>query len=284
MKNTILIILSFLTSVLNIYSQKTTDTEQISNLYQQFETSIKENNSFKHLDLYISPEVQLFVVKMNSKAIKYSNFWNAEKWNQFAMNPNYYLKITEQSYKNLNNVSICTGDWEQFKDGKSNGKGKDQFLAINTIKGLKLILLTNSIRTQEILYDNVKLTNSPDSLVNDLLESINNRRSDSLYIKSLVNEKALFMDLNEIYSQEFNPKNHIAKNYLLELNARLGEQAKLKIKDVKITIVDHFITHITTQYTYKKNNKIVESGNLIISGLASSDKNWQINGVIFEHN
>lgn len=283
MKKKILIILTFISVVSTIYAQQEAEIKPISDLYHQFETHIKDNNSTKHLDLYASPDVALYVVQIGAKNIKYSNSWNAKKWDTYATNPNYYLKISEQSYTNINNVSICTGNWEQFKNNKSNGKGKDQFLAINTNKGLKLVLLTNSVQQDAYPYKDVKFTNTPNSLVVDLIDCINHRENISI-IKPLLNENVLFMNLTGIYSQKFIPHTHIAKNYLTELNQKFGDKAKLVVSNVKINIVDHFITHITSEYKYITNDTILESGNLIFSGFASSNNNWKINGVIFSNN
>ena len=258
--------------------------EELSEIYQKFEESYKNNDIETHSDLYLHKGVPVNIIAKTGDGPKDYYSINAQFFmNYFAnIKEPHELKIIDPKFEIIaNGVAISIADFQGTLNNENTNTGKDVFAYINTDKGWKFAALHNTVVLKEDTND-YSMSYNLQNKIEDIPQKFSDlvKAGDRYGLLELFHEPlAPYISFKTKFEGEFNYPMHSAGGLITNLT-RNDFDISLTFENLETRIIDQYIGIATMDYTFNVNGNTRSSGKHVWVLYATADKGWKISSIL----
>lgn len=261
-------------------SNDSTTIQEISDIYDLFQETVKNKDVEGHRDilLYNYVPVNIIIEQVNGISF-YPN--NGLSWTNFFSNPNmgYELVISEIEYLTDGPIAITKAHFDEYVNNSLSTDGEDVFVYLKTYDGWKLTALHNTDKEINLTVQNpLQVPNNilelPDSLAKAIREK-DTQAYDNLFYDS----RAFCYDVTGELQEGYSFTQLLRGAYFSKIVGDINEH-DIIYNNVNYEIVDNYIAVLTCDYEYQIAGEMKHSGKQYWVLMGLTEAGWKASVIL----
>jgi hypothetical protein len=259
------------------YAQAQTDSAEIYQVYADFESTVKNNESQQLIQLFATPQAPVYIVKKNPTGPTIWGLWGAQQFaNSQSGTNNQELQISDIKLHADDNFAITDAHFDEILGTNPSAYGRDLFGYIRTLDGWKLLFLHNTV---VLVNDNTDystafdLPSTTDELMTEFTTRFNQQSASfgDLFLR-MDNQVLVF---NDTLPASYHYSENELRDFLLDMLDN-PKPRTIAFENLETYVVDDYLATVFADYSIEENGVEVERGRSYITMLGTINEGWQV--------
>ena len=261
-------------------SNDSTTIQEISDIYDLFQETVKNKDVQGHRDilLYNYVPVNIIIEEVNGISF-YPN--NGQIWTNFFSNPNmgYELVISDIEYLTDGPIAITKAHFDEYVNNSLSTDGEDVFVYLKTFEGWKLAALHNTDKEINLTVQNpLQVPNNILELPDSLAKAIREKDTEA-YDNLFYDSRAYFYDVEGELQEGYSFVELLKGTYFSKVVGDVNEH-NIVFDNVNYEIVDNYIAVLTCDYEYQLAGEMKHSGKQYWVLMGLNESGWKASVIL----